>query len=256
MSIDWITVIAQIANFLVLVWLLKRFLYRPILDGIDAREAEITRRMAEAGEAQKKAQSAEAEYRKQQTQLLLDQDAMVEQALKASENQRDSLLADARGKLEQEQKDWHKHLERERQKFTAQLHRAGSETLLELTRKALRDLADETLEEAIVRHVSARLQPIASELLQAAGDSTEAVATTRDTLPKAAQLQLQLEIEHLLPGIALRSETDPQQAPGLLLRVGGAQVAWTVDSYTDEFDALLNARLASGVSGRMQPDGG
>lgn len=256
MSIDWITVIAQIANFLVLVWLLKRFLYRPILDGIDARESEITRRMAEAGEAQKKAESAEAEYRKQQTQLLLNQDEMVEQALKASKNQRDKLLADARSKLEQEQKDWHKHLERERQKFTAQLHQAGSETLLELTRKALRDLADETMEEAIVRHVSARLQPIASELLQAAGDSTEAVATTRDTLPKAAQLQLQSEIERLLPGIALRSEIDPQQPPGLVLRVGGAQVAWTIDSYTDELDARLNERLAAGISGRMQPDGG
>ena len=36
MSIDWITVAAQIVNFLVLVWLLKRFLYRPILNGIDA----------------------------------------------------------------------------------------------------------------------------------------------------------------------------------------------------------------------------
>lgn len=54
MSIDWITVLAQLANFLVLVWLLKRFLYRPILDGIDAREAEITKSMAAAGEAQQK----------------------------------------------------------------------------------------------------------------------------------------------------------------------------------------------------------
>ena len=68
MSIDWITVVAQIANFLVLVWLLKRFLYRPILDGIDAREAEITRRMAEAGEAQKKAQAAEPGSQKHQLQ--------------------------------------------------------------------------------------------------------------------------------------------------------------------------------------------
>ena len=48
MSIDWVTVLAQIANFLVLLWLLKRFLYRPILDGIDAREAQISKRMAAA----------------------------------------------------------------------------------------------------------------------------------------------------------------------------------------------------------------
>src|SRR5699024_5956475 len=121
MSIDWVTVFAQIINFLVLVWLLKRFLYRPILNGIDAREAEIKRRMAEAGEAQKKAQAAEAEYRQQQKQLLSDQNAVVEQALRESEDQRDTLLAEARSKLEQEQKDWQKHLEHERQKFAAQL---------------------------------------------------------------------------------------------------------------------------------------
>lgn len=256
MSIDWITVIAQIANFLVLVWLLKRFLYRPILDGIDAREAEIARRMAEAGAAQKKAQAAEAEYREQQAQLLADQQAMVEQALRASEQRRDALLADARAALEREQKDWHRHLERERHKFTAQLHRAGEETLLELTRKALRDLADETLEAAIVRHVSARLRPIADELSEAAGDHAEAVATTRDPLPEAVRTQLQADLQKLLPGKTLRFETDPQQAPGLVLRVGGAQVAWTIDSYTDEFDARLNERLAAGASGRIQTDGG
>ena len=51
MSVDWITVIAQIVNFLVLIWLLKKFLYRPILDGIDAREAEITERMLAANQA-------------------------------------------------------------------------------------------------------------------------------------------------------------------------------------------------------------
>ena len=165
-------------------------------------------------------------------------------------------MVDARTKLEQEQQDWRRHLERERQKFSVRLQRAGSETLLELTRKALRDLADETLEEAIVRHVSARLKPIAQELSHAAGDSTEAVATTRDALPEAARVQMQTDLEKLLPGISLRFETDPQQAPGLVLRVGGAHVAWTVDSYTEEFEALLNERLAASTSGRMQADGG
>ncbi len=256
MSIDWITVIAQIANFLLLVWLLKRFLYRPILDGIDAREAEIARRMAEAGQAQKKAQAAEAEYRKQQAQLLSDRNAMVDQALSASENQRDTLLADAHAKLEQEQKDWHTHLERERHRFTAQLQRAGEGALLELTRKALRDLADASLEEAIARHAGARLQALATELGHAAGDSSEAVATTREALADAAQAQIQTDLDTLLPGLKLRFEIDPHQAPGLILRVGGAQVAWTVDSYIDEFEALLNDRLAAGASGRMQTNGG
>ena len=255
MSIDWITVIAQIANFLVLVWLLKRFLYRPILDGIDAREAEISRRMAQAGEAQTRAEVVQADYQKLKSQLLADQDEMVVQALRAAESERDVLLADARSKFEQEQKGWHRYLQQERTKFTTQLQQAGAETLLGLTRKALHDLADEALEEAIVRHVSTHLQAIAGELAQAAGDNSVAVATTHDALPEAAQAQLQTDIDKLLPGIGLRFETDAQQAPGLILRVGSAQVAWTLDSYIDEFDALLKDRMATDISNRMRADG-
>lgn len=251
MSIDWITVVAQIVNFLVLVWLLKRFLYRPILDGIDAREAEIARRMAQANETQKEASAAKAEYKEQQTKLLLERDTMVEQALSATEAQRDALLADARRKLEHEQKDWHNYLEDERSRFTAQLQRAAEKTLLALTRKALHDLADQDLEEAIVRHVTARLHPMVDDLVQAAGDVTEAVATTHDPMSEKVQAQLQADFDQLLPGIALRFETDPQQSPGLILRAGGAQLAWTIDSYTDGFDELLAERLATVAAGRL-----
>ncbi len=117
MSIDWVTVLAQIANFLVLLWLLKRFLYRPILDGIDAREAEIAKRMADAEQAQQAAQTAQSQYVKQRAQLVSDQDALLEKALAATEEQRDDLLSAARTQLQQEQQDWRKHLEHERQAF-------------------------------------------------------------------------------------------------------------------------------------------
>ena len=48
MLIDWFTVAAQIVNFLILVWLLKHFLYKPILDAIDAREKRIAAELADA----------------------------------------------------------------------------------------------------------------------------------------------------------------------------------------------------------------
>lgn len=252
MSIDWITVIAQIVNFLVLVWLLKRFLYRPILDGIDAREAEIARRMAEANEAKKEALSVKTDYQEQKAQLFSERDTRLEQALTATKTQRDALLADARQKLEHEQKDWHKYLEEERERFTVQLQRAGEKTLLELARKALHDLADEKLEDAIVRHMATKLDPIVDELTQAAGDSTEAVAVTHEPLSETARAQLRTDFERLLPGFDLSFKTNSEQSPGLVLRVGGAQLEWTIDSYTDGFDDLLAERLAAGASGRIR----
>lgn len=81
MSIDWVTVAAQLANFLLLVWLLRRFLYRPILDGIDAREAEIARRLAAAEQARSDARAAEAQHLREYQRNLADRDTMIAQAL-------------------------------------------------------------------------------------------------------------------------------------------------------------------------------
>ena len=43
MQIDWITVSAHIVNFLILVWLLKRFLYRPVIRAMDRRIAAVAK---------------------------------------------------------------------------------------------------------------------------------------------------------------------------------------------------------------------
>ena len=48
MLIDWFTVGAQAVNFLILVWLLRRFLYQPILRAIDTREQRIAAELAGA----------------------------------------------------------------------------------------------------------------------------------------------------------------------------------------------------------------
>ncbi|MBW4935321.1 F0F1 ATP synthase subunit B family protein [Marinobacter sp. F4206] len=256
MSIDWITVIAQIANFLVLVWLLKRFLYQPILNGIDAREAEIAERMGEAEKARRKAVAAEADFVARKNKLLVEDAAIVDAAIKEAERQRDALLAETHQKLEQEHKDWQRHLQREQQKFTAELYRAGADTLYQLVRKALRDLADDQLEERIALHVTAKLEPMAPDLLAAAGRAEEAIASTHVSLSEGAQATLVRALADLMPGIPIRFQVDDDQAPGLVLRIGSTQVAWTVDSYTEELVVLLTDRLATGALGRGASDDG
>lgn len=255
MSIDWITVLAQIANFLVLLWLLKRFLYRPILDGIDAREAEITKRMAAAAQAQQDAETAESQYVKQHAQLVSEHDALLEKALEATQEQRDGLLSDARRQLQQEQQDWRKHLEHERQAFNKRLQQTGSDALVRLTRKALHDLADEKLEDAIVRHIGKQLQPVAAELVQAAAGSQQAQVSTRDALPTATQTLLQTEVQQWLPEVTLSFVTDARQSPGLIMQAGGAQVAWTTDSYMDELAELLTQHASNAAAVRLTTDG-
>ncbi|MFT7594046.1 MAG: F-type H+-transporting ATPase subunit b [Paracoccaceae bacterium] len=247
MSIDWITVAAQIANFLVLVWLLRRFLYRPILDGIDAREVEITNRMQEALSAKEQAQAAEEEYRDQVRTLNAQQSDMADAVRQEAEKQRDAVLAEAHNRMEQERATWAAHLDEEAGRFTTELHRAGAGALLSLTRKALTDLADETLESRMAHHLAERMKPMVPDLLRAAGQSTEAVFISRNPMPSSTQDDVAANMRVMFPGLSTRFETDAEQAPGLVLRMGGAQLDWTVESYIDSLAALMDEKLTAGV---------
>jgi F-type H+-transporting ATPase subunit b len=242
MSIDWITVAAQIVNFLVLIWLLKRFLYRPVLDGIDAREIEIATRMGEAAAIRKTAETREAEYKAQIADLSASRAEMLDAARRDAEKERDSLLAEARGRVAQEQAERDAHRLDEARHYTADLHQTGAAALLALMRKALADLADETLEHRIALHAVAGFRDMADDLREAAGDSREAVALTRDPLPPDVQSRLRDDLARILPDFGLRFDVDPALSPGLSLRLGGAQVGWTVESYLSGLDAALADR--------------
>ena len=253
MSIDWITVAAQIANFLVLVWLLKRFLYRPILDGIDARETEITARMQEAALAKDEAARTKAEYQGRLEKLAAEREEAVAAARQAAEAERDALLAEARSRIDQEHRSLRTHLEEETSRFTAQMHGAGAEALLALTRKALEDLADETLEARMAHHLARKIKTLAGDLRRARGQAAEAVVTSREDLPPDARDAIAAELKAVFPDVDAAFKTDAAQAPGLVLRMGGGQVAWTVDSYIDGLEALIQDKLAPGQKVKAQP---
>lgn len=239
MSIDWITVAAQLANFLLLVWLLKRFLYRPILKGIDAREAEIAKRLADAKEAKENADAAKERYQQQYADHLTVRDNLLEEALETTASQREQMLQAGRDKLEQEQKNWQKFFEQERSEFQMKLQYSGAEALYELVRKALMDLADEQLENAIARHLMRRLEGMHKDIKAAAGEANKQVATVTSHAPLSDKIQeyLQQQLQNYFANIKVNFLIDTEQAVGVVLQVAGARLAWTLETYIDELQS-------------------
>jgi F-type H+-transporting ATPase subunit b len=63
MEFDLTTFVLEILNFLILVWLLKRFFYRPVLAVIEARRAESAKTIADAETLRGEAEALKGEYR-------------------------------------------------------------------------------------------------------------------------------------------------------------------------------------------------
>ena len=69
MLIDWFTVVAQVINFLILVWLLQRFLYKPIVNAMQTREERIASQLRDAEKQKAEAEVESAKFRIAHDQL-------------------------------------------------------------------------------------------------------------------------------------------------------------------------------------------
>lgn len=98
MHLDWWTLALQTVNFAVLVWLLHRFLYKPVLRLVDARKAEVQRQYADAKAAEDKANAQLAAVAADRAGLAAERDS----ALKAAAAQAREMIAAARARGEHE----------------------------------------------------------------------------------------------------------------------------------------------------------
>ena len=96
MLIDGFTVGAQVLNFLILVWLMKRFLYQPILDAIDAREQRIAAELADAAAKQAEAQQERNAFQRKNAEFDQQRALLLNQATDAARAERERLLDEAR----------------------------------------------------------------------------------------------------------------------------------------------------------------
>src|ERR1035437_6700654 len=96
MLIDWFTVGAQALNFLILVWLLQRFLYKPILDAIDTREKRIAAELADAAAKKAEAQKERDEFERKNEEFDTRRAALLSKATEEATVERQKLLDEAK----------------------------------------------------------------------------------------------------------------------------------------------------------------
>jgi F-type H+-transporting ATPase subunit b len=147
MLIDWFTVGAQVINFLVLVWLLKRFLYRPILDAIDAREQRIAAELADADAKRAEARQERETFQHKNQAFDEQRAALLAQATDAAKAERQRLLDEARQAADALRAKRQEALRQEADQLNQALRRRTQQEVFAIARKTLTDLAGASLEE-------------------------------------------------------------------------------------------------------------
>jgi F-type H+-transporting ATPase subunit b len=244
--IDGFTVFAQIFNFLILVALLKKFLYRPIIKAMNDREAGIAARQEEARRQVETAGREMQLYREKTRELEAARAKMMEDARQEAEARRRELLAQVREEVAQRRTAWYEALQQEKAGFLHDLRLHAGAKFLQISRQALGELAGAELERRILHVFLERLQ----EMADASGHSfSESLARSGTQIAVTSSFEIPPDLRSLIedtcrsriaPECSFRYETSPDLLCGIELKTDGVRVAWSLQDYLGELEKELN----------------
>jgi F-type H+-transporting ATPase subunit b len=137
MRIDWWTLALQTANVLILIWLLARFLFRPVAEIVARRQDEANKLLADAAEVQRQADDARADLEQARASIVAGRDEAIAEAHTAAETERLALLARANEEVTKLRAEAEAALARDRLAMEKQLVDRASELSVEIARRLL-----------------------------------------------------------------------------------------------------------------------
>jgi F-type H+-transporting ATPase subunit b len=249
MLIDWFTVGAQALNFLILVWLLKRFLYKPILNAIDAREKLIAKELADADAKKAEAQNERNEFQKKNEEFDQQRAVLLAKATEEAKVERQRLLDEARKAADVLSVKRQEALRSDAQNVNQALSRLTQKEVFAIVRKALGDLATVSLEERMGEVFDRRLREMdnnAKTVLGKALKTNSEPALVRSTfdLPVAQRAAIQNALNETFSAeIHVVFETTPDLISGIELTTNGQKIGWSIKDYLTSLEKGVSALL-------------
>ena len=252
MLIDWFTVGAQVLNFLILVWLLKHFLYKPILKAIDAREKRIASELADADAKKSEAQKERDDFQNKNKVFDQQRSALLAKAADEAKVERERLLDEAHKDADTLRAVQAAALRNDQKRLGSAITNLAKQEVFGIARKTLADLATVSLEERMGEVFTRRLREMegkAKALLGAALKSSSEPAVVRSTFDLGAAQRAAIQNalnETFSAEIHIRFETSPDLISGIELTTNGQKVAWSIADYLASLgkgvDELLKKR--------------
>jgi F-type H+-transporting ATPase subunit b len=260
MLIDWFTVLAQVINFLILVYLLKRFLYKPILKAIDAREKRVASQLQEAAEQKTAADEQHKKFDSLNQELHKNKENLIAAAQKEAEAEQQRLMDNARKEYDVLRRRLHDALEKERSDIAVNLKKSVQEETFEIARKTLADLAGVSLEAQIIDVFIQKIKTISQEekvqLIDALQSAIEPVRVQSSFEMNAAQKAACTEaIKDLLgENTKMKFETTNDILSGVELSANGFKIAWNINEYLGSLEKRIKDFTGNIESQQSNPE--
>ncbi|MGF1515674.1 MAG: F0F1 ATP synthase subunit delta [Elainellaceae cyanobacterium] len=245
MLIDPITVLAQIVNFLLLVLLLKHFLYGPITRAMAQRERTIAEQLMGAEQQEALAQQEAARLAQMQQDFAAHRDQRLAQLRSELDEQRLTLLKQAEAEVNATKRRWYRSLDQQKATVLRSFQQQAIAVLTQTLRQALKDLATVQLERQVVETFLERLETMPEseqQILQTALHQSPARICSSFPLEAAAQQAVTAALRRLCKQPTEPTfEVDPALGCGIVVSVAGHTLGWNLAAYLNDVERRIAA---------------
>lgn len=254
--IDWFTVIAQIVNFLILVALLKYFLYGRIVTAMSQREQGISARWEEAGQQRNDAAEELQAARRKKRELDDQREQLLAAIHDEVEAHRQQLTAKVRSDADELQSRWADAIQEETGAFLHDLRLRAAEEVCVIARRALSDLAGANLEQQMVEKFLQMVESLGKrerEAVIASLQEENQVAVVQTTHQLTDDLQQSISEtlrRNFLNDVDVQFENSGDLLCGIALKTDAHKLAWDLRDYLTSLEQELRKTLEEETASR------
>ena len=250
-GVDWTTILFQALNFLLLLVILQRFLYRPLREKMQEREEEIE---AEIEEAKQRAEEAEREREELEEKLKeaeKEAEKIRKEAREEAAKRRDEILETAQEDAANIRREANERIRREEQAARERIQKRARQTAVELAEDLLRDTAGEALHDQLVDRFLSEEDDLRDADLNRLADATRKAdgairirtaypldERTQQRFQETLRDRLPWNDESSVPEFEFSIEEDPELVAGFTLISGGVALDLNVNHTLDELTGV------------------
>lgn len=246
MQLDWFTFVVQIINFLILIVLLKRFLYKPVITVMKKRQEEVANRLEEARLKLADAENMASEYEQKLQKMETEHDEWVQQAREEVEHEKAELLKKARQEVESYQKRWRDAVESEKIAFVRNLETRIADKIILLVGKIVNELANRSLEEQAIEKFIDMVQSLDEqdrkkmEVIGLNSAIKELTIVSSFPLEGPSKQKILDHLQELFHDkVPYRFITSNIHGFGIEIRTGEWQLGWNTKAYLEDLKTQL-----------------
>ena len=242
MGIDVFTLIAQVINLIILLFLLRKFLYIPVLKAVEARQEMIASELKSAEAARKKALSAENSCRQKMEEIEEQKQDILASVRLEAENLSANLSLQAKEEYKKQQKQMKKRLLAEQNNLEKALQKMVMTNFNRFATKAMKQLADVELDDLLIHQLEQKIKALSTQkskdYIAAFSHKPKILIETAYELTDQRRQQLQ---EFLHKQLNLSDTTkiiyaiNPQLISGISIQAEEQLIEWSLNSYLEDF---------------------